>query len=250
MKARLFALLPLLAVLAACATDPDLPRGVNPKDAARINLQLGTDYARKNDYDLAIEKLKRAIKQDPDLAQAHSTIAYVYSAKGMSELADEEYRKAIDLDSSDATLRNNFGVFLCAHGKIDEGLRNLIRAAGSKNYTTPEVAWTNAGVCARRKPDLDAAERHFREALQANPTFPDALAQMASLAYEKKDWLRCRAFIQRYLATGQATAEYLWIAALNERQLGDVDAARDYESRLKREFPESEQAATLNSSKQ
>lgn len=247
MKARLFALLSLLTLFAACATDPDLPKGVNPRDAARVNLQLGTDYARKGDFDLAIEKLKRAIKQDSDLAQAHSTIAYVYSAKGMNELADEEYRKAIALDSSDATLRNNFGVFLCAHGKIDEALRNFMQAAGNKAYTTPEVAWTNAGVCARRKPDLDVAERHFREALQANPNFADALAQMASLAYEKKDWLRCRAFMQRYLATGQATAENLWIAALNERQLGDIDAARDYESRLKREFPESEQAANLNS---
>lgn len=247
MKARLAAVL-LLALLAGCASDGDLPKGVNPHDAARINLQLGADYARKNEFDLAIEKLKRSIKQDSSVAQAHSTIAYVYSAKGMNELADEEYREAISLDPSDATLRNNFGVFLCAHGKIDEAQRNFIRAATSKNYSTPEVAWTNAGVCARRKPDLDAAERHFREALQANPKFADALAQMASLAYEKKDYLRCRGFMQRYLATGQATPENLWIAALNERQLGDVDAARDYESRIKREFPESEQAANLNSS--
>lgn len=249
MKARFVALL-VVALLAACASDADVPKGVNPKDAAKINLQLGADYARKNDFDLAIEKLNRAIKQDPDLAQAHSTIAYVYSAKGMNDLAEEEYRKAIALDANDGTLRNNFGVFLCAHGKTTEALRYFVQATASKTYTTPEVAWTNAGVCARRKPDLDAAERHFREALQVNPQFPDALAQMATLAYEKKDYLRCRAFMQRYLATGQASPEVLWIAALNERQLGDIDTARDYESRIKREFPESEQAANLNSTKQ
>lgn len=249
MKFR-FAIVLLIALLAGCASDSDLPKGVNPKDAARANLQLGTDYARKNDFDNAIEKLKRSIKQDSSVALAHSTIAYVYSAKGMNELADEEYRKAIDLDSSDASLRNNFGVFLCAHGKTDEALRNFVQAATSKNYATPEVAWTNAGVCAKRKPDIDAAERHFREALQANPKFADALSQMAMLSYEKKDYLRCRAFMERYLSGGQATAEVLWVAALNERQLGDVDSARDYESRIKREFPESEQAANLNSIKQ
>jgi type IV pilus assembly protein PilF len=248
-KARLVVLLSLI-LLVSCASDPDLPKGINPKDAARINLQLGVDYARKNDFDLALEKLNRAIKQDPDLALAHSSIAYVYAAKGMNEMAEEEYRKAIALDANDGALRNNFGVFLCAHGKTTEALRYFMQATVSKTYTTPEVAWTNAGVCARRKPDLDAAERHFREALQVNPQFPDALAQMATLAYEKKDYLRCRAFMQRYLATGQATSEVLWIAALNERQLGDIDTARDYESRLKREFPESEQAANLNSTKQ
>ena len=244
MKLR-FALLALVTLFAACASDSDIPKGTNAKDSARINLQLGTDYARKNDFDLAIEKLKRAIKQDSDLAQAHSTIAYVYSAKGMNELAEEEYRKAVSLDSRDGTLQNNFGVFLCAHGKTDEALRHFLQATTSKAYATPEVAWTNAGVCARRKPDFEAAERYFREALQLNPQFPDALGQMATLAYDKKEYMRCRAFVQRYLNTGQATPEVLWIASLNERQIGDIDVARDYESRLKREFPESEQAANL-----
>ncbi|WP_161554179.1 type IV pilus biogenesis/stability protein PilW [Stenotrophobium rhamnosiphilum] len=249
MKIRFVALL-LVTLLAACASDADLPKGVSAKDAARINLQLGADYARKNEFDVAIEKLKRAIKQDPDLAQAYSTLAYVYGAKGMKEAAEKNYRKAIALDDNDGNLRNNFGVFLCANGKESEALRYFVQAVASKNYTTPEVAWTNAGVCVRRKPDLEAAERYFREALQVKPQFRDALGQMATLTYEKKDYLRCRAFLQRYLATGQATPEVLWIASLNERQLGDISTAQDYESRLKREFPESEQAANLKPNKQ
>jgi type IV pilus assembly protein PilF len=241
---RTFCLAAVLS-LAACASDTGLPKGVKAKDAARINLQLGVDYASKNEFDIAIEKLNRAIKEDPDLAMAHSTIAYVYAAKGMNELAEQEYRKAIGLDANDGALRNNFGVFLCAHGKTSEALRYFMQAANSKTYTTPEVAWTNAGVCALRKPDNEVAERHFREALQINPNFPDALAQMASLAYQKKDYLQCRAFLQRYEAVAKPTAEMLWLTALNERQLGDVDTARNYESRLMREFPESEQAANL-----
>lgn len=249
MKTRFFALL-LLSLLAACASNSDVPKGANAKDAARINMQLGVDYARKNEFDLAIEKLNRAIKQDPDLALAHSTIAYVYASKGMNDLAEEEYRKAVSLDANDGGLRNNFGVFLCAHGKTTEALRYFMQAVASKTYTSPEVAWTNAGVCARRSGDSEAAERHFREALQANVQFPEALAQMATMAYEKKDYLRCRAFMQRYTATGQASPDVLWVASLNERQLGDVDAAQEYESRLKREFPESEQAANLKSTRQ
>jgi type IV pilus assembly protein PilF len=242
---RYFVLIVVALMLAACATDPEAPGGTKAKEAARINLQLGVDYTRKNELDLAVEKLNRAIGQDPDLALAHSTIAYVYAAKGMNELAEQHYRKAIALDSDDATLRNNFGVFLCSHNKAAEAQRYFVQAATNKNYATPAAAWTNAGVCARRAPDLDAAERYFREALQVNPQFPDALSQMVLLAYQKKDYLRCRAFLQRLESVGQPTPEILWVASLNERQLGDVDAAREYESRLNREFPDSEQAANL-----
>jgi type IV pilus assembly protein PilF len=244
-RSRLAAISLVIVMLAACAADPDVPGGAKAKEAARINLQLGVDYARKDELDLAVEKLNRASRQDPDLALAHSTIAYVYAAKGMGELAEQHYRKAISLDSDDASLRNNFGVFLCSHNKAAEAQRYFVQAATNNNYATPAVAWTNAGVCARRTPDLDAAERYFREALQVNPQFPDALAQMALLAYQKKDYLRCRAFLQRFETVGQPTPETLWVASLNERQLGDVDAAREYESRLKREFPDSEQAANL-----
>jgi type IV pilus assembly protein PilF len=234
-----------LAILGACSTDPSLPAGKAARDAARINLQMGVDYARKNEYGLAIDKLERAIKEDPELAQAYSTIAYVYANLGQPAQAESHYRKALALDSDDANAYNNFGVFLCANGKATEAQRYFVQAANNKSYPTPAAAWTNAGVCARRQSDLEAAERYFREALQVNPQFPDALAQMAWLTYQKKDYLRSRAFLQRYENVAQPTAETLWIGTMNERRLGDLDASRNYESRLKREFPESDQAANL-----
>ena len=241
------AFLVTVLLMAACSSEPSLPTGQAGREAARINLQMGVDYARKNEYALAIDKLQRALKEDPDLALAHSTIAYVYAGMGQNTLAEEHYRRALALDSDaeDANVRNNFGVFLCANGKPVEAQRYFVEAAKNKNYPTPAAAWTNAGVCARRQPNLEAAERYFREALQVNPQFPDALAQMVWVTYQRKDYLRCRAFLQRYEIVGQPTAETLSIGAMNERQLGDLDAARNYESRLKREFPESEQAVNF-----
>lgn len=240
----------LLAVvwlgLAACASRADLPEGVDLKEAARVNMQLGVEYMRKQEMDLALIKLKRAVEQDPELVAAQSSIAYVYASTGQSAQAEKHYRKALALDPDDASVRNNFGVFLCGQGKITEAQRYFVEAATSKSYPTPEAAWTNAGVCARRQPDLEAAERYLREALKLNPKFPDALAQMAWITYQKKDYWRVRAFLQRYEAASQPTPETLWLGAMTERQLGDGDTARKYEMRLKREFPESEQAANLN----
>lgn len=217
----------------------------NYREAARINTELGNDYARNGQYDLALDKLKRALSQDPNRAQTHTTIAYVYSKLDEPALAEAHYRKALSLDPNDSANRNNFGTFLCSRGKGAEAEKYFLQAAGDKRYATREVAWTNAGVCARKVQDMDKADRYFREALQLNPEFPDALAQMAWLSLQKGDFLRARAFLQRYEKNGRPTAEALWIGARTEAALGDAAAARDYETRLQREFPESEESRRL-----
>lgn len=246
MKLRIFTLAAAV-LLAACSGDPSLPTGAAALEAARLNLQMGVDYARKGEYALAVEKLQRSIKEDATVAEAHSTLAFVYAQMGQAGLAEEQYRKALVLGPDDANVRNNFGVFLCANGKPAEAQRYFVEAANNKNYPTPAAAWTNAGVCARRHSDLDAAERYFREALQVNPKFPEALAQMAWLTNQQKDYLRSRAFLQRYTDVAQPTPETLMLGVMNERQLGDADAAQNYASRLLRDFPDSEQASNLKS---
>ena len=71
---------------------------------------------------------------------------------------------------------------------------------------------------------------------------------MAWLCYQKKDFWRARAFLQRYELAGRPTAETLWIGLQTERALEDADATERYERRLKTEFPESDEAASLRRS--
>jgi type IV pilus assembly protein PilF len=230
--------------LSACGGNSDV-KSANLAEAARINTQLGIDYMRKGEMDLAEEKLKRAIEDDPGMAQAHSTLAYVYSRRGDSVLAEKEYRKALSLDSENPSARNNFGVFLCGQGKLDEAEGYFLGAAKDPHYTTPEAAWTNAGVCLR-KADMDKAERYFRAALEINHDFPDALANMAWISCKKKDWWRASAFLQRYEQVGAATPESLWVGAQTTSNLGDKAAANKYIKRLKTEFPESDEAGQVS----
>lgn len=234
-----------LFMLAGCSTTPDLPQGADLKEAARINTELGMDYARKGDVSLALEKLNRALSENPDYALAHSSIAYVYAMRGDAGEAESQYRKALSLTPSDPDIRNNFGVFLCAHGKADEAQRNFAEAANNLGYSTPAAAWTNAGICALRQKDVDHADNYFRTALKIDPAFPDALAQMAALTYQQQDYLRARAFIQRYETVAKPTPKTLWLGAMTETALGNAAGGRDYAMRLKRDFPASDEAANI-----
>lgn len=242
------AVLAACVALAACTTttDPQSSGKTDLKEAARLNTQLGIDYMRKGQYEFALEKLKRAIEQDADLATAHSSIALLYQRRGEADLAEDHYREALDLNKDDPGTLNNFGVFLCGQGEIGDAEKVFLKAAQNRANPSAADAWANAGVCVRRDPKkLERAENYFREALQLNPRHPNALAQMAMVSYERQEYLRARAFLQRYESIAKATPQTLWIGVQTERKLGDLQTARGYERRLRTEFPEAQETYDL-----
>lgn len=217
----------------------------SPEEAAQYNVQLGLEYLRQGNRRLALEKLNRALEQDPKLADAHTAIAYLYSQSEDNERAENHYRRALRLASDDPDIRNNYGTFLCSQGRLEDAERQLLEAARSSRNTSPEVAWTNAGACAERIPDADRAEEYYREALRINSRFPDALRRMARLAYRQDNLLQARAFLQRYLEVAQHSAESAWLGYRIESTLGDREAAARHATRLKEQFADSRELKLL-----
>jgi type IV pilus assembly protein PilF len=233
--------LPVVAFLAGCAVFGS--DSANPKadlgEAARINAQMGLDYMRKGDLRLAEEKLKRAVSQDSRLSLAHTGLGILYSRKGRDDEAEDSFRRALSLEPGNPDAINNYGTFLCSKGKTDKAEEMFVKAAKDADYVRPELAWTNAGVCVRAT-NPEKAESYFREALKANDKFPDALAQFALLSFDKGDYMRARAFLQRYEAVGAPSPSTLWLRSKTEAALGDETTARLYESRLRTQFPEAD----------
>lgn len=238
-------LLLAMALLVGCVTTSDTDSGSSPTDAARYNVQLGLEYLNQGRRDLAMEKLQRAVEQDPRSAEARMALAYAYNHYGDADRADEHYSRALRLDDDNPDVRNTYGAFLCQHGRLQEAERHFLAAARNGEYTTPEVAWTNAGICAEREPDLDKAERYYREALNIDSRHADALWQMAQLAFNRDNALSARGFVQRYLEVAPRSAESMWLGYQVETALDDTVAAQRYARVLRDDFPNSEQARLL-----
>ena len=118
------------------------------------------------------------------------------------------------------------------------GTNNVdLTAARNPLYRTPEAALTNAGVCARGIPDNEAAEEYFRQALAHVPGYREALIQLADLNYMTEDYFQARAFLERYLQYGPASADALILGVRIEVAQGDEPAAAAYKQRLETEFP-------------
>ncbi len=238
----------VMALLSACVTSRDgaVP-GVQsaPEEASRYNVQLGLQYLSQGRRELAMEKLNRALEQDPRNPDAHTALAFAYDRFGEPALADAAYKRALRLSDDNPEIRNTYGVFLCRQGRLRDAERHLKAVAENVNYPTPEVAWTNAGVCAERIPDLNKAEDYFRRALKANARFPDALWSMAKLSHDTDDFLQARAFLQRYFEVAPRSAETLWLGYRIESALGDEETARVYATRLRTDFATSDEVRLL-----
>jgi type IV pilus assembly protein PilF len=235
----------VLLILALTACAPTNVNEVQTEKPAKVNVELGKAYMRQNNYNEAMIKLNRALKEDPNYAPAHSAIAVLYDRLEEVDKADEHYRKALELDPKNSLIHNNYGAFLCKRDHLQEADAQFQLALKDPLYPTPEYAYTNAGLCALRIPDLEKAETYFRAALQRQPKFPVALFQMAKLNFDAKNYLPARAYIQRYLEAGPETPSVLWMAVQVERELGDRNASASYAMRLKGQFPESEETRLL-----
>jgi type IV pilus assembly protein PilF len=241
------ALLAVVFLLSACA-------GQQPQDpyqeskslkAAESNTALGLEYMNRGQYEVALGKLKKALREEPDYAPAHTVMAVLYERIGEMQLAGRHYEKAFKADPKDGDVNNNYGVYLCKTGREKQAIEHLLKALDDPFYVSPSIALTNAGSCALGSGDLDAADDYLRRALKIEPELPDALINMARLQFRQDNYLSARAFVQRYEAVAKHSAETLLLAYRIEAASGSRSSANKYKLMLETNFAESEQAAEV-----
>lgn len=214
----------------------------SPRDAAAYNYQLGVEYLRGGKLRQARDRLESSVRQNPNFAQAHVTLGLLYQRIDEPDLAERSFRNAIKVAPDEASVQNSYAIYLCGIQRFSQAEKFFVRAARNPLYSTPAAALTNAGVCMRSKPDTAAAERYFREALDVDGSFDDALIQLADLKMETGNPLGARAFLERLLQGTTATAETLMLGWRIETALGDERAAAAYADQLVQQFPESREA--------
>jgi type IV pilus assembly protein PilF len=247
---RFIRMLPLvsLLVLGACvSSDGKKPiKQENPRlAAAKLNVQLGTTYLQQGNYILAREKLERSLKQNPKDPDVHTSLGLLYDRTGDKKLADQHFSTALRLAPDKPDLINNYAIYLCKNGRVDEGVQKFVTIAANKFYPTPEVALTNAGVCLREAKRLDDAEQKFIGAIRARPNYSEATAQLASLAVEKGDLVQAKKAVDTYLSAFRPSPDVLYAAVSVARASKDRMLEEKYSRALRLDFPDSVQARAL-----
>lgn len=214
---------------------------------ARVHTELASSYFELGNIPVALEEAKEALRAQGDYGPAHNLMGLLYATLKDDRAAEESFRRAIQINSLDSDANHNYGQFLCQRKREQEGIGYFLAAVKNPLYQAPDRSYTNAGVCARRRGDMAAAETYFQMALQVRPFQPQALYNMAEIAFTKGDFNGARGYLARLTKVAVPNAEVLWLGVRVERRLGDRNSEASYATQLRKSFPDSKEARALAS---
>jgi type IV pilus assembly protein PilF len=231
---------PVLKPVAAETVGPESGRA-----RARAHTELAGGYYELGNMVTALEEIREAVRADSEYGPAYNVAGLIYAELKEDKLAHENFQRALRIDALDSDANNNYGRFLCDRKREAEAIKYFQAALSNPLYVTPERSYVNAGLCTLRQGDVTRAESYFIEALRVRPQQPQALYQLADIAYARGDMARAKDYLIRLEKVASPGPEVLWLWLRVERRLGDRNAEASYAAQLRRSFPNSKEASAL-----
>ncbi|XVJ70632.1 MAG: type IV pilus biogenesis/stability protein PilW [Rhizobacter sp.] len=253
-RAGLLVLLLAVSLLGACAQkgprDPsDLKDKVTESDEtdnarrARVRLELASAYFGRGQMSVALDEVKLALAADPNLGPAFNLRGLIYGSMGEHALAEDSFKRALQLNPRDVDTMQNYGWYMCQqqrHAEADGLFRQAL--ISPQNQEISRTLLTQ-GICQARAGDLPAAEATLQRAYEIDSGNASIAVNLAEVLYRRGDYERARFQMRRINAVREvANPQTLWLAMRIERKLGNTQGLASLGQQLRDRFPESPQA--------
>ncbi len=126
---------------------------------------------------------QRALQFDSSLAEAHTSLAYVYSNLWQWEQAEEEFKRAIKLNPNYPTAHHWYYLYLLDLGRIDEAMAEIKRAHELDPLSL--VIGTTLTYAYFVEGDVNSSIAQGKRVIDLDPNFPRA-HEYLGLAYLKQ----------------------------------------------------------------
>ena len=249
----------LLASVAGCATQvsstgpngdtKDLVTASDESDAskrARVRMELASGYFERGQMTTALDQVKLAIVADPSFSEAFNLRGLIYANLGDERLAEESFRRALQLNPRDADTMQNFGYFLCQKKRYAEATALFDQALAKPQYRDAGRTLLTKGVCLAVAGQLLEAEASLQRAYELEPANPAVAVNLSEVLYKRGDFERARFYVRRVNAVpAVANAQTLWLAARIENGIGNRPGVQEFGDQLQRRFPDSREFAAF-----
>jgi tetratricopeptide (TPR) repeat protein len=146
-----------------------------------------TDYLiDRNQFAQALIHVREYLNSNPNDANGHVILGYVYYDSKNYTAAQTEFERAIQLDQTNVQAYLRLGKLFEDEGQIDLAIARYQKSLELQPRSAPLA--TMVGNFYLNKGDLATARKYYNQALGADPNFPIAIANIAWLdAEEGKD---------------------------------------------------------------
>lgn len=239
---------------AAPGGDPKAPASGSPEvrtasdigDAerrARVRLELAAAYFGRGQTATALDEVKLALAAKPDLAEAYSLRGLVYASMGETRLAEDSFKRSLQLAPRDGDAMHNYAWFLCQQRQYAEADVLFGQALSTPQYLAAVRTLFAQGVCQARAGRWPDAEKTLSRAYELDPANPVTAYNLAEVLLRRGELERARFYTRRINANNDhSNAQSLWLAARIEHRMGNAGLAQQFGRQLRDRFPQSPEA--------
>jgi type IV pilus assembly protein PilF len=250
----------LAAVLAAglmgaCAVQPGT-KGEEPRTAsdqtdadrrASVRMEMAALYFGRGQFNTALDDVKLALSLKPDLREAINLRGLIYAAMGETKLAEDSFKRSLQLFPLDPDTLHNYGWLLCQQQRWAEADVQFDLALAQASYGAPSRTLMTKGICEARSGRMVEAERSLAKAFEYDPASPAVAVNFAEVLYRNRQYERAQFYIKRVNAQPEfSNAQSLWLALRIERRLGNTRTMDELSQNLRRKHPDSPERQALD----
>lgn len=212
---------------------------------AKIRLELAVGYFSAGQTTIALDEVKQALAIDPQLAQAHSLRGSIYLKLNELVLAEESYKRALQLEPRSGAFMHNYGVLLCQTGRLPKASRWFNGALQDKNYQDRARTWLLMGTCQARAGEWAQAQASLMQAYALDSMDPTIQTQLSSVLFQAGNYPQARFYMDRLNQSAQSTAASLWLGIRIEKKMGNSEALIVLSRILRNKFAQSREYSQL-----
>ena len=226
--------------MAEPVTESDEP---DARKRARLRLELASGYFEQGQTTVALDEIKQSLAADPAYGSAYVLRGLVYMRLNDARLAEDSFRRALQINPRDPDALHNYGWFVCNQARYTESIQLFSQALASPVYGGQAKTYMAKGTCQTRMGQLPEAEGSFARAYELDPGNPFVGFNLANLQFRRGDYSKAQFVIRRINNSDLANAETLWLGIKVERRLGNTEALQQLAQQLNRRYPQSREWA-------
>ncbi|MEK8046026.1 type IV pilus biogenesis/stability protein PilW [Ideonella margarita] len=210
---------------------------------ARVRLELASAYFSRGQYNTALDEVKLALQARSDLSDAFNLRGLIYGAMEEPALAEESFKRALQLNPRDGDAMHNMAWFQCQQRRYAEADATFERVLALPAYRETQRSLMARGHCQARNAQWPEAERTLSRAYELDAGNPAAAVSLSEVLYQRGEYERARFYIRRVNAAEEyLNAQTLWLAIRIENKMGQPAQVRALGVQLTNRFPQAPEA--------